>query len=174
MKDFSIIVAMDDSRGIGKTGLLPWSISGDMKHFKAITLDASDGKQNAVIMGRKTWESIPERFRPLPERLNVVLSKNNNLSLPQYCLKFSNLNEALEAVSIRNDVDQLFVIGGEMIFNQAISFSECKKLYITEISGDFGCDVFFPAIPPSFKKISQSPVFQENNYSFSFTEYQKI
>ena len=72
----TLIVAHDSSRGIGKNGSLPWKLSKEMKYFAAATTAAPSGLQNAVVMGRTTWESIPARFRPLKERINVVLSAN--------------------------------------------------------------------------------------------------
>ncbi|MEW5894687.1 MAG: dihydrofolate reductase [Candidatus Omnitrophota bacterium] len=173
MKNFSIIVAIDEERGIGKAGFMPWNLPGDMKHFKAITIQADDKKKNAVIMGRKTWESIPERFRPLEGRINAVLSRNEQSSLPKECLRFSSLTEALKILGDRRDIDRIFVIGGANLFDQAIILPECKKIYVTGISGRFSCDVFFPEIPPDFKKTSQSPSYTENNFSFSFTEYER-
>ena len=76
-RTFSVIVAAaSTSMGIGKQGKLPWRLSADMAHFKDVTSTTSSAlKRNAVIMGRATWESIPPRFRPLPSRLNVVLSR---------------------------------------------------------------------------------------------------
>jgi hypothetical protein len=84
-KPIIAIVACTRDGGIGKEGKLPWKLSGDMAYFKRVTLDTEDvpGARNAVIMGRKTWESIPNSFRPLPGRLNVVLSRNpKSINLP--------------------------------------------------------------------------------------------
>ncbi len=73
---FSIIVAIDEQRGIGKANSLPWHIKADMQHFKEITTKTQDpNKLNACIMGRNTWESIPKNFRPLPDRVNIILSR---------------------------------------------------------------------------------------------------
>merc|ERR1719421_691737 len=71
----SVIVATTQKGGIGKDGTLPWKLPEDMAHFKKVTTAAPEGKMNAVVMGRKTWESIPEKFKPLPGRINVVLSR---------------------------------------------------------------------------------------------------
>ena len=80
LRKFHVVVAASlPEFGIGFEGKLPWRIAEDMKHFKQITSQTVDkNKQNAVIMGRKTWESIPSKFRPLPDRLNVVLTRNTN------------------------------------------------------------------------------------------------
>lgn len=76
-RGFSIVVAACRNNGIGKDGKLPWSLPGDMAQFKRVTSQTVDQtKQNAVIMGRLTWNSIPDKFRPLPKRLNVILSRN--------------------------------------------------------------------------------------------------
>ena len=82
MIKFSLVVAMDEERGIGKQGTLAWRLPADLKHFKEITTEVKDmKKQNAVIMGRKTWESLPEKFRPLPQRLNIVVTTQPNYVL---------------------------------------------------------------------------------------------
>ena len=78
MRKFSIIVAADAKNGIGNKGKLPWQIPNEMKYFKEVTTKAKTGFFNAVIMGRKTYESIPTKFRPLKDRLNVVLTTNKN------------------------------------------------------------------------------------------------
>lgn len=173
MKNFSIIVAMDQDRGIGKDGQLVWHLPADMKHFKEVTTTASPGKRNAVIMGRKTWESIPEKFRPLPGRLNVVVTHNAAYPLPKDCSSAGDLTEAFDLIAQNDGIDQIFVIGGASIYAQAIRLSGCVRLYVTKISSSFDCDVYFPEKPLSFKKISQSPEFFENNCHFAFLEYQK-
>ena len=77
----SIIVAATTTNGIGKNGRLPWCIHEDMKYFMHVTQNAPEGTQNAVIMGRKTWESIPAKYRPLSKRLNIVISNNSGYTL---------------------------------------------------------------------------------------------
>jgi len=173
MKEFSIIVAMDQGRGIGKDGGLPWHLSSDLKHFKEVTVGFDDNKKNVVVMGRRTWESLPERFRPLPGRLNVVLSRQNTLALPEGCLAFSSMESALNFLDARADIARVFVIGGAHIYEQALKFPQCRTLYVTEINDMFDCDVFFPEIPDDFQKCSQSDCFSENGRSFCFVTYQK-
>lgn len=74
---YQLVVAATRKLGIGKSGTMPWKLPGDLAYFKELTSKtAESGKQNAVIMGRKTWESIPAKFRPLPNRVNVVLTRN--------------------------------------------------------------------------------------------------
>lgn len=95
----TLIVAHDSSRGIGKNGSLPWKLSKEMKYFAAATTAAPSGLQNAVIMGRTTWESIPARFRPLKDRVNIVLSAHKtrqelSASLTSYCTTTFVLTQA--------------------------------------------------------------------------------
>ena len=120
MRPFSIIVAFDAQYGIGKNGLLPWNLPLDLKHFKEISTTVADpSKKNAVIMGRKTWESLPERFRPLPGRVNMVLSRDKKLELPLGVLCSQSLDDAL-AQLFSVDIENVFVIGGAQIYVQAI------------------------------------------------------
>src|SRR3989338_11120601 len=96
MAPFNIIVAVDAKNGIGKKGGLPWSLPADLKHFKKITFNTTDeSKMNAVVMGRKTWDSIPAKFRPLPGRLNVVLTRDPQLPFPAPVLRATGLPQAL-------------------------------------------------------------------------------
>ena len=170
MKNFSIIVAFDEERGIGKAGSLPWHIPGDLKHFKEITTAGSEDFPNAVIMGRKTWESIPDKFRPLPARLNVVITSQDGYALPEGVLKAHSLDNALEVVCNKGDkrIGDIFVIGGAQVFAQAIRHSLCGRIYLTRVHGCFDCDVFFPEISHKFKEMACSRKFEENKKIFSF------
>jgi dihydrofolate reductase len=175
-KDFSIIVAVDEKMGIGRRNTLPWKLSADMQHFKELTIAPAGAPRNVVIMGRKTWESLPAKFRPLPDRINVVLTHNEELPLPDGVLKFASLQAALEAFQAvpaegAASAGSVFVIGGAQLFNEAIRQPSCKKLYITFIADDFSCDVFFPEIPSNFKVSSKTEVLSENGLDFYFSEY---
>jgi dihydrofolate reductase len=173
MKSFSLVVAMDANNGIGKNGDLAWRLPPDLKHFKEVTMNAAAGKRNAVIMGRKTWDSLPEKFKPLPGRLNVVLSQNTEVLLPLDVLLFSSLEQALSDLDLKGDIDQIFVIGGGQIFTLGLLHPACKDLYVTHLKGDFNCDAFFPEVPASFKKINESPWFNEGPITYSFCQYRK-
>ena len=172
---FNIIVAMDDKFGIGRDGKLPWHLPADMKHFKDITTHVdSPGKQNVVLMGRKTWDSLPEKFRPLPQRINVVLSRWKNLVLPSgvwQIKQFAEIDELLRT-QLRGLTKKVFVIGGAEVFRIATQTLSNYRLYITHIAGDFECDTFFPGEKLSqYQKISQTPTMVENSIEYFFAEY---
>ncbi len=176
MINFNIIVAIDSKNGIGKDGNLPWHLSQELKYFKAITTKTvSPDKKNVVIMGRKTWESIPEKFRPLLDRINVVLTHNKELDLPEGVLKacsFEDVVNVLEADMLQNSWGEVFVIGGRGIFDEAFKYyPQCQKLYVTEIQGDFNCDVFLPFFKEKFEKKVVSSAQVENGVTYFFTEY---
>ena len=130
LKPLSLIVACSSDGGIGKGGQLPWRIPGDMAYFKRVTAETTaPEKQNAVIMGRKTWESIPAKFRPLAGRVNVVLSRTPaSLDLPSDVLGAASLPDALAAVDNRADIDQCFIIGGAEIYKQAWNMDRLTKV----------------------------------------------
>lgn len=164
MKNFSIIAAMDESRGIGKNNGLPWHISADLKHFAAST------KGGTVIMGRKTWDSLPSAYRPLKERLNIVVSRSE-LSLPEGVLLAHSLDEALELAEQHGGDRKAFVIGGATLYAEAITHAACNELMLTELEGHADCDVFFPEIPADFLMKEMSEKMEENGFTFRFVRY---
>lgn len=168
---FSIIAAVDEKMGIGKNGRLPWHLPSDLKFFH----DTTTGRgKNAVIMGRLTWESIPEKKRPLPDRLNIVITRNSSYALPASVEKATSLEEALKIANTKN-AEGIFAIGGAQIFYDAIQHPACEKIYLTELAGDFKCDAFFPKIAPQkFKKTSESEVNKERDITFRFVKYERF
>jgi len=177
LKTFDIIVAVDNKNGIGKNGFLPWNLPGDMRHFKAVTT-ATQAKErmNAVIMGRKTWESIPEKFRPLVGRLNIVLTTNSTYQLPSSVLKAYSLDVALDVVSSgdhHRTIDQVFVIGGASVYTQAVNHSQCRRIFVTKIDADFSCDVMFPSLGQEFRQIACSREEAEGPLTYRFVTYAK-
>lgn len=172
MRAFSIIAALDSKNGIGKNGKLPWRLKGDMRHFQSMTVGhRSDGQMNSVIMGRKTWESLPEKFRPLPDRLNVIVTRQVEYPLPPNVLRAGSLDKALAILDKRTDISDVFVIGGAELYRQAIQHQACERLYITEVTGDFDCDVFFPNIPKNFKMSDSVDAAEEDGIHYRFAAY---
>tara|TARA_Y100000310_G_C20689585_1_gene821348 strand:+ start:2170 stop:2658 length:489 start_codon:yes stop_codon:yes gene_type:complete len=127
-----LIAAVSDNRVIGSGGQIPWSIPEDMKRFREMTVG------NSVVMGRKTYESIPERFRPLPDRKNIILSRTLEDFSGVYIAR--DVEEALGLV----ESDDAYVIGGEQVYNSFMPFAD--KLEITRVHRDYEGDTFFPEI----------------------------
>lgn len=159
---FAIIAAIDSHRGIGKENRLPWHLPSDLKHFARLT------KGGTVIMGRRTWESLPTAHRPLKERKNIVITRSADYELPEGTHRAPSLDEALE-----KSEGEAFVIGGAQLFDEAIHHPACETLILTEIQGDYQCDTFFPEIPKNFERIEHSPMAQEGDIQFQFVEYRR-
>jgi dihydrofolate reductase len=164
---FSIVVAHDSKKGIGKNNSLPWRLSGDLKHFKQITCSAPEGKRNAVIMGRKTWDSLPLKFKPLPGRLNIVVSRQTGLQLPADCRASGSLEEAL-LLCRSLDLHEIFVVGGAELYSTALFHKDLRRVYLTEIQADFQCDRFFPDWTARFNLLPGSQDYSENGIAYSF------
>lgn len=172
MRKFSIVVAFDKNYGIGLKGQLPWHLPADLKHFKSVTTTVQKPTAiNAVVMGRVTWDSLPLKFRPLPNRLNVVISSRTDLDLPQGVLKANSIDQALELVASK--VDNIFIIGGATLYQSAIDHPGCESLYVTHVNQSFDCDAFFPKISPQFMLISASEMFQDAGIEHQFCHYIK-
>lgn len=137
-----IITAISNQNGIGLNGKLPWKNESDMKFFRFITKNVNDpNKQNAIVMGRRTYESI--NSKPLPNRKNVVITKNTYDDLDSYI----TLDSALDALESDVSIENIFVIGGEQLYREAIYNDKCKGIYLNRIHTDIECDTFFPIIP---------------------------
>ena len=177
MKCFSIIAAISDSTsGIGMNGKIPWNINGDMTFFKNITSESCENKSNAVIMGRKTWESLPKKYRPLHNRINIVISRDTfakeKYDIPDSVTLMKSLHLALESLSYNINIDKIFVIGGESLYEEAIKSHLCSKLYITQVFCDnLSFDTYFPIVPKCFKLYKMSDIEVENDIKYRFTWY---
>ena len=156
----SLIAAIGKNRELGLNGQLVFRIKEDMQFFKAITMG------HPVLMGRKTFESIG---RALPGRTNFVVTSNPNL-LPDGIEPVKDLRQFLE--SWQNSEEELFVIGGGMIYSEALPFA--KHLYLTEVDATTPADTFFPAFDPS--KYSRTVIKKgsENDLTFTFVKYTLI
>jgi dihydrofolate reductase len=133
--NFSLIVAMDSNRGIGKDNDLMWHLPAEMRFFTTTT------KDQIVVMGRKNYDSIPEKYRPLPNRENVILSRNSEFDAGD-CKVFTSLNECVEHFSSETE-RKLFVIGGGQIYREALTNEDLNEMFITYIDHAFEPDTFF-------------------------------
>jgi len=162
---FNLIVAYDKKRGIGKNNSIPWNLPEDMKRFRQITSfipedlknDPYYAYMNMVVMGRKTWDSLPAKFRPLPNRINVILSHQTpeNIDDTDHPLVhvISNLDQIFSLSLGKHNQNEIkkeikiyetLVIGGSSLYQMALESPYCHTLYITELYHDFSCDVTFP------------------------------
>ena len=140
---FDVVVAADLDWGIGKANGLPWpKLQGDMAHFRRITSACSEGKVNAIIRGRKTWESNEMGGKPLPKRLNVVVTRQN-LTVPDGVVVAGTLDGALMAARGDN-IENVFVIGGAELIRHSIGHADLRWIYLTRIEGHFQCEVAIP------------------------------
>lgn len=162
---FALVVAMDESRGIGKDGDLAWRLPEDLKWFRAVTVG---DRGQSVIMGRVTWESIPERFRPLPNRENWVLSRRSELALPAGVCAASSLEAALAGCR-----GPRFVIGGGTIYAEALQHPDCRRIYLTEVAGDFGCDTFLAPFGPDWKRSAELGEGEHEGIGYRFVQYDR-
>lgn len=146
---FSLIVAADEARGIGRAGDLPWRLPGDMAHYKRTTSDAPDGLQNAVVMGRRTFESIPLKFRPLKQRLNVVVSRDAGYA-PPGVLRAGSLEQALALLETCSDLAHVFIVGGAVLYREALLHPACQRVLLTRVHARFDCDTFLAPFEHDF------------------------
>lgn len=144
------VVAMDQNRVIGKSGSLPWHLPEDLAHFRNLT------KGHVVVMGRKTWESLPEKFRPLPGRINVVVSRDlAKLSLPDGVLGVNSPEEAVKvAQSVARDGQRVWIIGGAEVYRATLPL--CSEVYLTVVDGSHEGDAWLPSFEEQFTKISEN------------------
>jgi len=166
-----IIAACDANHGIGKNGDLPWQIKDDLRHFQKITTETKNpNKQNIVIMGRKTWESLPKKHRPLKNRLNIILTRNTKYK-EENTLTATSIKEAFKFANEK--IEQIFIIGGGSIYKETISLPEITGLYLTEINQEFDCDTYFPQIPKQFSLLHKIGEGEENGINFKYKLYLK-
>ena len=158
----SIVVAMDDNRLIGNKNQLPWHLPADLAYFKKLTTGKS------ILMGRKTYDSIG---RPLPNRRNIVITRNSNISIPG-CEVVSSIDHALE---LTKEDPEVMVIGGASLCEQLLP--KINRLYITKIDGVFEGDVFFPKYDDfDWLEVSceSHPKDNSNAYSYKFIVLDRV
>jgi dihydrofolate reductase len=167
---FSIIVAADLNNGIGFQNNIPWSIPNELKYFQDVTVGEGN---NVVIMGRKTWDSLPDKSKPLKNRTNIVVTRNQDLKLPKGVLKTDSLHAALVEAA-KTDPAEVFVIGGAQLYEDAIKHPACSKIYLTRIQEEFDCDTFFPELDPNkFEQTDASEPVHVNGFSYQYQVWEK-
>lgn len=165
----SLIVAIAENNGIGKDNDLLWHLPNDMKYFKEKTLN------HHIITGRKNYISIPEKYRPLVNRTNIVLTRNTNFS-EDGCVIKHNLRDAIDYAKSNNE-EELFIIGGGQIYKEALEEGLIDKMYITHVHQPFEADTFFPEIDNNiWNKKSELTIEpdEKNPYKHSFVVYEKM
>ncbi|MFO1278036.1 MAG: dihydrofolate reductase [Burkholderiaceae bacterium] len=155
-----LIFARASNGVIGRDGRLPWHLPEDLAHFKRTTLGCP------VIMGRKTWDSLPPKFRPLPGRLNIVVTRQPHWQA-EGAVRAGSLAEALAACADNADA---WVIGGAEIYAQALPLA--RSAVVTEIDADFDGDAFAPEFGPAWVETRREPHTSATGLSFSFVTYQ--
>lgn len=160
-----LIVAVDNKWGIGRDGKLLFNIPSDMKYFK----EKTTGK--TVIMGRKTLQSFPNG-KPLPNRRNIVLSRQTNLTSYDNLTVINSFDELFKIVDINHSED-VFLIGGAEIYNSLLNY--CDQLYITKVEADGQADTFLTNIDehPDYVCSLLGDIKEENGYKFRFTVYSR-
>ena len=162
----SAIVAVDENWGIGFNGELLEKIPEDMEHFKELTTD------NIVVMGRKTWDSLPSQ--PLPDRLNIVLSHYYLTPACEHTLCMTL--ESLKYIINNNDKfsGDIFIIGGGQIYKELLPF--CDRVYITKIfKSHNNVDTYFPILDQKeWEIVNQSEILTYNNLQYQFLTYDRI
>jgi dihydrofolate reductase len=159
----SIIVAVAQNNAIGRDNDLLWHLPDDLKYFKRIT------SGHPVIMGRRTWLSLPRR--PLPNRRNIVIS-----DIPDDRLEGAEIATSIDhAVSLCNPGEENFVIGGASVYRQFLPL--CNRVYLTKVYKDFDGDVFFPELDPAVWKLvsAEEPLHdRENDFTYAYLVYEKV
>lgn len=157
MTELILIAAVAKNSVIGKRGGIPWHIPEDIKRFRRLTLDST------VIMGRKTYDSLD--IKPLPKRLNIVLSRDKEFCPPNLVV-CDSLEQALDACSFNEAV---YVIGGQRVYEQTVNHPQASRLEITEVDREYDGDAFFPRIDPEiWEEVKE---FRESRDWYSFVTY---
>jgi len=163
--ELALIAAVARNGVIGRGDALPWQLPEDQRHFRRVTMGAP------VIMGRKTWDSLPARFRPLPGRRNIVVTRN-----PAWRAAGAEQAPSLDAaLALAADAARAFVIGGGELYHAALA--QAAELVLTEIERDFDGDARFPDFDRSvFRERSREPhhAAPPNDFDYAFVTYRRI
>ncbi len=157
----TLIAAVARNGVIGRDNRLPWHLPADLKHFKALTTG------HAVIMGRKTWESLPEKFRPLPGRQNIVVTRKAG-----YAAAGANVVTSLADAVAAAGGSEAFVIGGAELYVAALPLAD--RLQLTEIDADYEGDTWFPPRDPrQWRETARDAQRDEAGTGYAFVTYER-
>ncbi len=146
---------------IGQNNQMPWHLPEDLAHFKRVTLG------QPVIMGRKTWDSLPARFRPLPGRVNIVVTRQSDWQAQGACRAAS----IQDAMRLCGDAPDAWIMGGAEIYRLAEPLA--STAVVTEIEADFEGDAFAPTLATGWQEVQREAHLGANGLPFSFVTYQK-
>jgi len=164
----SLIVAVSDNGVIGKDNDLIWHLPKDMKFFKETTMG------HHVIMGRKNFESIPHKYRPLPDRTNIIITRQSGYKA-EGCIVVNSVEAALE-IAKNNGENEPFIIGGGQIYEIALEENLVDKIYLTKVHHSFEGDTFFPELNAEWKEteVIDHKSDKKHEYAYSFLTFEKI
>jgi dihydrofolate reductase/thymidylate synthase len=188
-----VVVAVDESNGIGREGQLPWHLTGDLRRFRELTTSrgrpcttaagraptgelARAADAPAVLMGRRTYQSLPPTSRPLPGRLNVVLTRDPAFDLPTAVVRATTLLQALDQLTrlhARRLVGRVFAIGGAQVFAQVLALVECRCVHLTRVEHRFDCDAHLPPLEPGFRRSWRSAPQREGALRYRFELFER-
>ncbi len=164
----TLIAAISSNNAIGKDNNLLWHLPADMKFFKEQTTGFP------IITGRKNYESIPEKFRPLPNRTNIVVSRDSNYNAPG-AIVVNSLEKALDTAR-KTGQEKCFIIGGGQIYKEALEKNRADELLITHVDAKFEADTFFPEIKADAwnkTELNYLEADEKNNFSMRICRYLK-
>ena len=161
MTRLNLIYARAANGVIGRGNALPWHLPEDLAHFKRTTLGSP------VIMGRKTWDSLPARFRPLPGRQNIVLTRDPDWQAAG-ALRAGSVADAVAACG---DAPEVWVIGGAEVYQQALAHA--ARVVVTEIAQSFEGDAFAPTLGPEWIETARESHTAANGLPFAFVTFEK-
>jgi dihydrofolate reductase len=156
MTRLGLVYARSRNGVIGKDGVMPWHLPADLAHFKQVTMGAP------VIMGRRTWESLPPRFRPLPGRRNIVVSRQADWESPGA----TRVGSIEEAIALCASEPMAWVIGGGQIYAQAAALAHVAE--VTEIDADYEGDSFAPQLGPHWREVGRESHCTDGGLRYSF------
>ncbi|XP_032675586.1 dihydrofolate reductase isoform X1 [Odontomachus brunneus] len=173
-----LIAAACENMGIGIKGNLPWRLKTEMEYFTRMTTKTKDNnKKNVVLMGRRTWDCLPKKYKPLKDRINIVLT-SQSVDYGDKAIVCESMLDALETIAdMKSKVEKVWVIGGSRVYKEAMESPYFNRLYLTRVRKNFECDTFFPPIPDNFVLIQDPAVPQdvqeENGIEFVYEVYEK-